>query len=131
MQRRRFFIWALSERAGREQLPGLVQQAPLAGAEQTVVTHLDEARWQDVLEEAADELLSGQRAALNSIGGRLFVGESDVAIFQLTDAVVADRDAEDVRSKILEGGDARADRLAVNYPVFFPKKAPQLEQTSM
>ena len=55
-----------------------------------------------MLEEATDELLSRDRAALNVIGGRLFIGESDVAVLQLTEAVVADSDAKDVGGEVLE-----------------------------
>ena len=75
----------------------------MSGTEQAVVTDLDEARWEDVLQEAADELLGIEGAVAELVSGRLFVGESDPTIFQLTDAVVADSDAEDVRSEILEG----------------------------
>jgi hypothetical protein len=101
-------------------LPGLVQQVTIAGAKQAVVAHLDEPRWQHVLEEAADKLFNRQRAALNLIGGRLFVGESDVAILELAQTVVADSDAKDVRGEIFEGLFATADGLAVNYPALFP-----------
>ena len=105
---------------GREQQSGLLEQLTITGAEQTVITDLDEARWQDVLEEAADELLGRDGAALELRSGRLFVLKSDVAIFELAKAVVADSDAKDVRGEILEGALATADCLAVNYPVFFP-----------
>ena len=36
--------------------------------------------WEDVLEEAADELFGGDGAMLELVSGRLFVRESDVAI---------------------------------------------------
>ena len=73
-----------------------------------------------MLEEATDELFSGKGAVLDSIGGRFFVAESDLARFELHQAVIADSDAEDVRSEILESLLPGADRLAVNHPVFFP-----------
>jgi hypothetical protein len=75
----------------------------LSGAEQAVVTDLDEAGGTDVLEEATDELLGREGATLELVSGRLFVRESDLAIFQLTEAVVGDSDAKDVRGEILEG----------------------------
>ena len=56
-----------------------------------------------MLEEAADELLGRDRATLKLIGGRLFIGEDELAISELPQTVVADRDAKDVRSEILEG----------------------------
>jgi len=75
----------------------------LGGAEQTVVTDLDEAWWEDVLQETADELRGGDGAVLELIRGRLFVRESDLAIMQLAEAVVGDSDAEDIRGEIFEG----------------------------
>ncbi len=54
----------------------------MSGAEQTVVTDLDEARREDVLEEATDELLGGDGATLELVSGRLFVSESDRALLQ-------------------------------------------------
>jgi hypothetical protein len=75
----------------------------MSWAEQAVVTNLDEAWWEDVLEEATDELFGGEGTVLELVSGRLFVGESDVTILQLAEAVVAESDAKDVRGEILEG----------------------------
>jgi hypothetical protein len=74
----------------------------LGGAEQTVVADFDEARWEHVLEEAADELEGGDSAVLKLVSGGLFVRESDAALFQFTQAAVTEGDAKDVRSEILE-----------------------------
>ena len=79
------------------------EQVTVAGTEQTVVTDFDEAWWEDVLQEAADELRGRHRAVLDLRSGRVFIGESDVTIFELAQAVVAEGDAKDVRSEILEG----------------------------
>jgi len=54
----------------------------LGGAEQTVVADFDEAWREDVLEEAADELLCLEGAVLELVRGRLFVRESELIIFQ-------------------------------------------------
>ena len=75
----------------------------MSGAEQTVVTNLDESIGEHVLEEATDELFGGDGATLELVSGRLFVRESDRALLQRTEAVVADSDAKDVRGEILEG----------------------------
>ena len=72
-------------------------------AEQAVVTELDEARREDVLEEATDELLGGDGATFELVSGRLFVRESDLAIMEMAEAVVAEGHAKDVRGEILEG----------------------------
>ena len=84
-------------------MSGFLQQLTMSGAEQTVVADFDEAWWEDVLEEAADELLGAEGALAKVVSGRLFVGESDLALLQFTQTVVADGDAKDVRSEILEG----------------------------
>ncbi len=105
---------------GGEQLSGLLQQLPLGGAEQAVVTDFDEAWRQDVLQETMDELLGGDGAVLELVSGGLLVGESDLAIFQLTQAVVADSDAEDIRSEILESLFAGTDGLGMDHPWFAP-----------
>ena len=88
---------------GEQSLSGLLKQLPIGGTEQTVVTDFDEAWGQDVLEEAANELFGGDGAVLNSIGGGLFIRESEVTVFELAETGVADRHAEDVRGEILEG----------------------------
>jgi hypothetical protein len=88
--------------------------------EQAEVADFDEARREHVLEEATDELLSRDQTVLELVRGRLFIGESDVAVLQLTEAVVAEGDAKDVRGELLEGCLAGADGLAVNYPALFP-----------
>jgi len=54
----------------------------MSGAEQAVVTDLDEARREHMLEEATDELLSGEGATLELVSGRLFVRESNRALLQ-------------------------------------------------
>jgi hypothetical protein len=75
----------------------------MSGAEQAVVTYLDEPVGEHMLEEATDELLSSDGATLELVRGRLFISESDLAIMQLAQAVVADSDAKDVGGEILEG----------------------------
>ena len=76
-------------------MSGFLKQLPLGGAEQTVVTDFDEPIREHVLEEAANELCGGDDAVPKLVSGRLFIGEGDGAVLQLTEAVVADSDAED------------------------------------
>jgi hypothetical protein len=56
-----------------------------------------------MLEEATDELLGGDGATFELVGGRLFVRESDLAIMEVAEAIVREGHAKDVRGKILEG----------------------------
>jgi len=74
-----------------------------AGAEEAIVAHLDEAPGQDVLEEAADELLGRQGAGSERAGVGGAVAEGDPVMLDFQDAPVADGDAEDVGGEILEG----------------------------
>ena len=64
-------------------MSGVLQQLTVGGAEQTVVTDLDEAGGEEMLEEAPDELLGADGAVLELVGGGLFISESDVPVFQL------------------------------------------------
>ena len=101
-------------------MSGFPKQMTMSGAKQAVVTDLDEAIGEDVLEEATDELLGGDGAALELVSGGVFVRESDLAMMQLAEAVVTEGDTKDVRGEILEGWDAGADRFGVDHPFLFP-----------
>ena len=92
----------------------------LSGAKQAVVADFNEAWREDVLQEAADELVRAHGAVLELLSGGLFIGESDVALFQFTQTVVAEGDAEDVRGEILESLGATAHRFGVDHPVLLP-----------
>ena len=54
------------------------------------------------MQKAANELFRRQRATLQLLSGRLFIGESEVAVFEFAQPVVADGDAKDVRSEVFE-----------------------------
>jgi len=94
---------------------------PLSGAEQAVVTDLDEAAGEHVLEETTDELFSAEGATLELVSGRLFIRAAAVALMKVVETVVTNRDAADVRGEILEGLRPGAHRLAVDHPVFVPE----------
>jgi hypothetical protein len=92
----------------------------IARTKQAIVADLSEAWWEDVLEEATDELFGTDGALFELISGGFFVRESDLASLQLAEAVVAEGDAKDVRGEILESFGARAYRLRVDHPIFTP-----------
>ncbi len=96
-----------------------MKQRTMSGAEQAVVTDLDETGWQDVLEEATDELLGGDGAILELVSGGVFIRESDLAIMQFAEAVVTEGDTKDVRGEILEGLLARAHGFGMTTHFFF------------
>ena len=87
--------------------------------EQAIVTDLDKAPGQDMLQETVDEFLGGQRAELGlaRVG---FVTERDLVVLHLDDAAVAERNTKDVGGEILERGAAIADRLAMHDPLLLP-----------
>ncbi len=96
------------------------QEQALGGAEETEIADLDEAPGQDVLEEAVDELIGGEGAELDLAGSGRAVAKGDLVVFEFDQAAVADGDPEDVRSQILEGSAAIADRFAVDHPLLLP-----------
>ena len=59
---------------------------------------------QDVLEEAAHELLAGDAAHPPAVGFAMLVADGDSLVVEADDASVGDRDAEDVAGKIIEHG---------------------------
>lgn len=101
-------------------MSGFLQQLTMSGAEQTVVADLNEARREDVLQEATNELCGRNGAALELLSGRLLVGESNLTVLQIFEAPVRDSDAKDVRGEILAGCFAAANRLGMDHPGFAP-----------
>ena len=67
-----------------------------------------------------DELFCGEGAELVLVGIGRAVAKSDLIVFELDQAAVADGNPEDVRSQVLEGSAAIADGFAVDDPVLFP-----------
>ena len=103
-----------------EQVPGQVEPVTLAGGEEAVVANFLEALGQEVLQEAADELLGGEGAGLPVAGGAVAVAKGDLTLVQFEDTVVGEGHPEDVRGQIVEGGLTGANRLAMDDPVLPP-----------
>lgn len=61
--------------------------------------------------------------------GQLFISESDLAIMQLAQAVVADSDVKDVGGEILEGLADLSPRVRNGPPSLSARPGPVLEQT--
>ncbi len=76
----------------------------IPGAEDAVISNLDETFGQNMLQEAANELLSTEGADPDLTCAGLSVAEGDLTMGQLENALVADGHSEDVRSQILQGG---------------------------
>ena len=92
----------------------------MGGTEQAIVTHLDKAFRQNVLQETVHELFGGQGAELGLARLRIAIVERDLVVLDLDDAAVAEGDAKDVGGEIFERGATVTDGLAVNHPVLPP-----------
>ena len=73
-----------------------------------------------MLEEAMDELFCGEGAELVLVGIGRAVAKSDLIVFELDQAAVADGNPKDVRGEILEGRATIANRFAVDNPLLLP-----------
>jgi len=90
------------------------------GTEQAVGTHFDQAAGQDVLQEAADEILGAESDALDLLGPIVPVTEGHLALIEAFDPAIGDGDPEDVAAQVIEHLLSLAGVLAVEHPVVFP-----------
>ena len=72
----------------------LLESVPLLRAEEAIVAQLGEAVGQDMLEEAADELLGRQGREFLSFGLAILITKGDLAVLEVEDTVVAEGHAE-------------------------------------
>src|SRR5712691_7897772 len=88
--------------------------------EQSVVAHLDKPFRQHVSEKPPDEAVHRQPGPFLRSGFTFCIAKCHLPVCHLLDAVVAQGNAEDVWSKILEGAHPAPDRPAVHHPRFGP-----------
>jgi len=86
------------------------------GVHKAEVSHLHEARRQDMLEEAAHKLKDVEAGGAWTGTAWFSVGEGDDAILQADDAPVGDGHFEDIGRQVFEGGGAMGGGLAVEVP---------------
>lgn len=96
------------------------QASPPGGAEETIVTKLDEAFGQDMLETTVKELFRCQGTTCFCAGLGGAVAKGDAIIFHLEDPVVAKGDSEEVRGQILQGIQPRPNPFTVHHPRLLP-----------
>ena len=89
----------------------------MAGAKEAIIADFLKAFGQDVLQEAADELLGWQGAVFPAPATRLPIAEGDVSFGQLENTIVAKGHPEDVGREILQSGFTRAHRLTMHHPL--------------
>jgi len=104
-----------------QKLPGFFQVVAVARAKQAVIPDLDQVVRQDLWPEPADACLGSDGADLDGPSLGVLVLEGDLAIYELEDAVVADRHTKDVGSHIVSGMRSTADRFTMHHPVLFPE----------
>ena len=96
------------------------------GAHESVVADFLKAAGQDVLHEAADELLTGGVSRYRTLAAAGCHPVSDPCGIDVHDPVVADRHAVDVRRQVLQHRLAVADRFDIDDPVLFQHAVRQL-----
>src|SRR6516164_6678549 len=98
-----FGRWACGLRQ-QENIPQVAQRLAARGMPQAVIANLVEAGWQDVLKEAADELMAGQGFPALAVGAAVLVAVGHGVVVDGQDAVVGDGDTEGVAGEIVECG---------------------------
>src|ERR1700747_867344 len=88
----------------QEKIPQVAQRFAARGMPQAVIADLVEAGWQDVLEEAPDELVAGHGFLTLAVGGAVLVAIGHGLVVDGQDAVVGDGDTEGVAGEIVERG---------------------------
>src|ERR1700722_9686778 len=91
-------------RVEQKQQPGAGGILAPDGMPQAEVADLVQALGQDMLEEAAHELLAGDAAGPPPVGFAMLVADGDGLIVEADNAGVGDRDAEDVAGEVIEHG---------------------------
>jgi hypothetical protein len=86
------------------------------GVHKAEVSHLHEARRQDMLEEAAHKLKDVEAGGAGTGTAWLAVGAGDDAILQADEAPVGDGHFEDIGRQVLQGGGAMGGGLAMDVP---------------
>ena len=111
--------WRLGGSRGQA-LSEQLETVALTRAEKAVVADLDQPFGQDVLQEAADKLLSGEGASAKLPGVIGFVAKGDPIVINFDNPVVAKGHPEEIASQVVEGGQGIADRLSVDHPRLAP-----------
>lgn len=77
-----------------------IEQMAVSGGEESVVSDLDKAFWQDVLEESADKFHGRKRSGFPFFGMRVFIPEGDLILLSSQNAVIGDGDPINIRGEI-------------------------------
>lgn len=96
-----------------------IKQKSFFRVQEAVVSDLNEAIWQDVLEEAPDELFGIESHGARLIMG-VFIGEGHAVTIEPVDAFIADSDPEDIGCEVFESGCAFTDGLDIDDPAGVP-----------
>src|SRR4030095_4314122 len=105
---------------GRQPLSGAFELELAGWAEDAVIANFGGAAWQDVFEEAMDELDSGKCDMPNLMRSIVGVAKADLPILDGFQAAVGDSDAENVSGQILKDLVATASLLGMHDPFFLP-----------
>jgi len=109
---RRRLIWLQSVKLCTQRC----QPGSQARTEEAIISDLDEPFGQHMLQETADEFFGRYDADLGFPGFGGSVAKGHVRIRHLDDAIVADGDAENVGSQILQCRNAISNHHAMHHP---------------
>ena len=123
-RRRHGIVWRARRRrrrgGGRERCPGGVELPPTRGTGKPIVSNLGETPWEHVLEEPREERRRGQRAARQLPGTTITEPKRDATVVDVFEAIVGDRDPENVAAEVLEHLLPGGRRLHVDDPIARP-----------
>ena len=86
------------------------------GTPEAVVPHLRAAAREDVLQEAAEKLDTGERGAPDRLGAVIAIPKGDLVVVDLFESTVGDRHAEEIAGQVVEDARPIAGGLCVHDP---------------
>src|SRR6266487_4184573 len=94
---------------------------PLPPTKQPVIAHFHQPLRQDVLQKAAQKRECWQATGSQLLGLAVTIAKCDAIILDTYNAVVAERDTENIRREILQRGCTTADHTTINHPCLAPR----------
>jgi hypothetical protein len=104
-----------------EDIPDDVELMTISRSEESVISYLDKAPGQHMLEKPVDEFQSRESCPFPLISLGVFVAECDLIVFNAYNAVIGKGNAVNIGCQIFQSGGTIRKRFAVNHPVLFPE----------
>jgi hypothetical protein len=107
-------------RSGREAVAQSDQTSTPGGSEEAIVANFHEVMGQHMLQEAVDEFLGTQGTPFLCTGLGIAIAKCHPVIFQLEEPVVAQGNAENVGSQVLQSIQTAAHSFTMDHPLLLP-----------